>query len=160
MFITSRPTIGPLQNSGGAKGNLLPPSGDPGSSAKGEISLENIVKLMPGDIVSAYIAGQALPPKQFLGLEWHTIVFVTCLVGCFALRALTSLHPDSTADKPRRNWLLALVTTFAFVIWAHAVSPDGKGPLFPEFSGGYAGFVALIFGIFAPLSVPAKRPTG
>jgi hypothetical protein len=136
----------------------VPPPG-----SKAEISLANILLLIPGDIVTIYMTGKsigtgttvvaaaALPP--FVAHNWVLIAFITCAIACFLFRLQATKPPVAGSSWRDANWSLAFWTTVAFVLWAHAVSE--VGPLIPWFTGGFAAFFAGLFGVFAPRLVRA-----
>ena len=125
----------------------------PGLTTKtGDISLTNIVKMIPGDVVAIYLTARgAVPETQtVLGLRWPFFLTVACLVVCFVLRYFAT-----RAGSSGPNWPLILVTCIAFFIWAHAIYPKGPGPIFPDLYGSVAGVIAMLLGIVAPKFVPA-----
>jgi hypothetical protein len=135
-----------------AAGALAPAPGGAAPSGTGEINLSNILKLIPADIVAVYLAGKAVvaPENLYWGFHWPFWFCLLCMLACLILRyAATKSAPGGV------NWLLILVSIVAFFIWAHAVS-ETQGPVIPGFYGGIAGVVAMLFGIVAPVIVPAQ----
>lgn len=132
-------------------------------ATRAEISLTNILLLIPSDIVTVYIFGKGITravvpgdanaPPAFVDHNWILIAFVTCAIACFLFRLQASKPVGASASWRDANWRLAFWTTVAFVLWAHAVSD--VGPLVPWFAGAYAAFFAGLFGVFAPRLVPA-----
>ncbi|MGO9264707.1 MAG: hypothetical protein ACLQBA_07450 [Candidatus Binataceae bacterium] len=129
------------------------------NAGQGAINLDNILKLIPGDVVSLYMTGIGLavggqngamdPGAILFGLRWPTICFWICMGACLLLRILAS-KPVGAAGMQDVNWGLVLMTCIAFFIWAHAVSDTG--PVIRGFHGAVAGFIAMVVGLFAPLA--------
>jgi hypothetical protein len=136
--------------SAGALAQAAPAPGAP-AAGNGEINLSNILKLIPADIVAVYLAGNAVSPETvFWGKHWPFWFCWLCVLACIIVRyAATKSAPSGV------NWLLILVSTVAFFIWAHAVS-EQHGPVIDIFHGAIAGVVAMLFGIVAPAIVPAQ----
>jgi hypothetical protein len=127
-----------------------PPPAPPNATDK--INLSNILKLVPGDVVAIYLAGMGYDPKDpvVAGITWPTLFFWLCLLACILLRYfVTKKSPGGV------NWMLIVVTTVAFFVWAHAVN-QMHGPVIPGFYGSAAGFVAMLIGLFAPVVVPSQ----
>jgi hypothetical protein len=125
----------------------------PSGAKNGEITLTNIVKLIPGDVVAIYLAAKGAQPDAtiVLGMKWPMFLAILCTLVCLLLRYLaTRTRPEGA------NWALVVVTGLAFVIWAHALYPTAPGPIFGSFYGSIAGIVAMLFGIVAPKLVPAE----
>lgn len=130
---------------------------------RAEISLANILLLIPADIVTVYMTGKGITraitpgaagaPPAFIDQNWILIAFVTCAVACFLFRLQATKPAGDGASWRDANWGLAFWTTIAFVLWAHAVSD--VGPLVSWFAGAYAAFFAGLFGVFAPRLVRA-----
>lgn len=136
--------VGSLQNAA--------PGEDKGQ--RGAITLDNALKLIPGDAVSLFIAGSGL--EKVVGVEnWPLICFGVCLLICALLRMAATLPQGETLWSLKSvNWSLLIVTLVAFFVWAHAVSPT-VGPVIAVFHGPVAGFFAMALGIVAPLLVKA-----
>jgi hypothetical protein len=143
-----------LQNAGDSGG------GGGGGSPKGDFDLNNILKLIPADIVAAYLTakdlGRALPGDSapFIQRHWLQIDFWTCLVVCAAFRIVMTAPDGPINWRTGVNWSLVLTTVVAFFIWAHAVGSEA--PVIPGFSGSFAGFFAVLLGLFAPRLVKAE----
>src|SRR4051812_28686469 len=74
------------------------------NAGRGTINLDNILKLIPGDIVSLYMTGIGLsvgdqplateartaPPPIVFGMSWLTLCFLICMTACLLLRAVAS----------------------------------------------------------------------
>jgi hypothetical protein len=151
----------PLAQAADPRQARLDDAGAPPGSSRAEISLANILLLIPGDIVTIYMTGKGITPDTgdakgahtFIQLHWVLIAFVTCAIACFLFRLQATKPAGDGASWRDANWSLAFWTTVAFVLWAHAVS--SVGPLIPGFAGGYAAFFAGLFGVFAPRLVRA-----
>ncbi len=124
--------------------------GGGGGGGTGDINLSNILKLVPGDIVAIYLAGQGISASPVMNMKWPALLFYLCLIVCVALRVLVTAKTERGI-----NWILVVVTAIAFFIWAHAVAPT-EGPVIAGFFGSVAGFVAMLFGVLAPVLVPAE----
>jgi hypothetical protein len=125
--------------------------GGPDQAPTGAPTLDNVLKLIPGEVVPLFIAGRGiavdLPPAQ-----WTAVIFWTCLALCVVLRIAASKPVGAPLLSPAGvNWPLVGVTGLAFFIWAHAVSDTG--PVVAAFHGPLAGFFAMVFGILAPVLV-------
>lgn len=155
--------IGRLQSTNPGAGNAAP---------TGTINLDSILKLIPGDVVSLYIAGSGLAAVALsntsakvdnavpaaagtaLPANWVQIVFWLCFLVCALLRIVATRPQGETGISLKGvNWSLLVATLIAFFIWTHAVS--AIGPIIPWFHGAVAGFIAMVFGIVAPLFVRA-----
>jgi hypothetical protein len=139
LAITPR-RVGNLQAAG-------PGDGDAGKG--GALTLDNVLKLIPGDVVPLFIAGQGIS-TEISRDQWAQITFWVCFAICGLLRIAASKPKGAPALSLKGvNWSLVIITLLAFVIWTHAVSD--VGPLVPAFHGPVAGFFAMAFGIVAPL---------
>lgn len=109
---------------------------------RGKIDFDNILRLIPGEVVPLYIAGRTIPEVSPL------LVFAICLLISATLRIL------ATRSGPRLigvNWYLVCATLFAFILWANAVA----APILPILPQGGWAFLAMAFGIVAPRLVTA-----
>jgi hypothetical protein len=118
-----------------------------------DIDLNNILKLVPAELVAPFIIGSDKVIQKYghLGLS---IWCILCLLCCMILRGQAT-RPSSSGRKWYQdfNWSVVIVSGIAFLIWAHAVSMSP--PLFPFLDQTLAGLVALLFGIVAPRFVSA-----
>jgi hypothetical protein len=123
-------------------------------NARATPSLENILKLIPADIVALFIAGSGLSALQTTNLpaNWPQIVFWVCMVICLLVR-IVATRPETETGLSLKgvNWSLVVVTVVAFFVWAHAVS--AVGPIISWLYGAIAGFFAMALGIIGPLFV-------
>lgn len=119
---------------------------------RGDFSLDNILRLVPSDVVAIYLVAKGLQLSPVGTIPWTGFAFWTCLAVCVLLRVFAS-KPGEGFSLAGTNWTLVAVTTVAFFVWAHAVSDIG--PVFASFGGAAAGFVAALFGVIAPKLVPA-----
>jgi hypothetical protein len=149
----------------------------PGSSnaaRTGTINLDSILKLIPGDVISLYIAGSGLAAVTVangaaagntaapaasdatqLPANWVQIVFWLCFLVCAVVRIVATRPVGETGLSLKGvNWSLLVATLVAFFIWAHAVS--AVGPIIPWLHGAVAAFIAMVFGVVAPLFVKAE----
>jgi hypothetical protein len=80
--------------------------------------LEKVSKLIPSEILTGYITMVGLTASVRAAL-WHKWIYLSVFLFCLALTP-AYLAFQSEAGKPRLVHLL--VSSFAFVIWAYAVS--------------------------------------
>ena len=118
---------------------------------KGEINLDNILKLIPGEVVPIFITGVGIGVPAVP--QWRAIVFWVCFIVCGWLRAVASKPAGPTRLLEAVNWRLVFVSLAAFFIWAHAVSIPA--PVLGWFPAPAWGFFAMIFGVLAPTLVTA-----
>ena len=138
--------------------------GDAPPPRNGDINLDNVLRLIPGEVVPLYIAGTGITGVTLGWIDWKVLVFLICLVICAVLRALAS-QPADARGLGGINWRLVIVTLVAFLLWSHAVTgigagaPQGAasgGPLFTSLPNAAWGFFAMAFSILAPKLVPAQ----
>jgi hypothetical protein len=128
---------------------LAQDAGPGGGTPTGDINLSNILKLVPGDIVAVYLAGKGIVHSDVASIAWPTLLFWLCLLACVLLRFLVTKRAPGGV-----NWVLIIVTSVAFFVWAHAV--NDVGPVIAGFNGSVAGIVAMLLGLFAPVAVPSQ----
>ncbi len=131
----------------------------------GKYNFSNILLLIPGEVVAPYIAASGMPIDTIDGLPWRRFVFYVCLATCVLLRGKASQPKGASGLRGVNGWLV-IASAIAFFLWAHAVSD--KGPIIGrDFFTGLPdsmsptcvwGFLAVIFGLVAPIFVPAVRP--
>ena len=131
-------------------GTVPPPGG-----RTGDINLDNILKLIPGEVIAPFMTGAGLtvslsPSRPWL---WPLVVFVVCFLTCGFLRAAATRPAGATGWLEGVNWPLVGVSLVAFFIWSHAVS--GSLPLTQYVPSPAWSFFALIWGVLAPKLVPA-----
>jgi hypothetical protein len=119
----------------------------------GEINLDNILKLIPGEVVPLYLTGIGLAVPAIIGISWRAIVFWLCLLTCCGLRIIASRPVGTPGILRGANLALVIVSLIAFFLWSHAVSTPG--PIITGLPPYAWGFFAAIFGLFAPRLVPA-----
>ena len=71
--------------------------------------LTRLVKLVPAEIVTVYLAGRPLAQEHYAGL-WP----VACLVLTIVVRAF------GTSDRRGPQWLSVAVSSLSFVLWVYA----------------------------------------
>jgi hypothetical protein len=127
----------------------------------GDINLDNVLRLIPGEVVPLFIAGTGIAGVTLSWIDWKALVFWICFAICALLRALAS-QPQGARGLRGINWRLVVVTLVAFFLWAHAVSgtpAQGQvsgGPLITFLPSPAWGFFAMAFSIGAPKLVPAQ----
>lgn len=124
-----------------------------GAKGSGDINLDNILKLIPGEVVPLFIAGSGIGGVNLSWVSWPLLVFLICFSICAVLRILAS-QPVGATGLRSVGWRLVMVSLAAFFLWAHAVSPVG-GPVVSGLPAPAWGFLAMAFGIVAPKLVPA-----
>ena len=125
---------------------------------RGDFDLNNVLKLIPGEVVAPFIAAVGLPITDIGGIPWGVVVFVVCLLACVIVRGQATKPVGAPPGLGVVNVPLVLVSAIAFFFWAHAV--DERGPIIDRswFHGIPAtmsptviwGFFATVFGIIAP----------
>lgn len=77
-----------------------------------------VAKLVPGEVVAAYIAGKAVlqgPPPS--GITWWLVWTLVCLAAVFGLRRwMTS---DKSADVPA-EWSAVILSMLSFALWIYS----------------------------------------
>jgi len=130
---------------------------------RGAISLDNILKLIPGEVVPLYITGSGiafeagawkLPWLQVPA--WPAAVFGICMLICIFLRATASSSAGAANFVTGANVSLVLVSGAAFFLWAHAISE--AGPIIDVLPKAVWGFFAMAFSVVAPLLVRGEGP--
>ena len=106
--------------------------------------LDRLVKMIPADITSLYVVGDALIPldEPFAMTVWA----VLCLGGLILLRAYGTADPET--NEPT-DWIHVAISSVAFLIWVYSLG----GP-FEAFNlhVPYAGsLLVLVWTIFLPL---------
>ncbi|HVY14297.1 MAG TPA: hypothetical protein VHB27_03655 [Rhodopila sp.] len=136
-----------------------------GDQADGKYNFNSVLLLIPGEVVAPYITGSGLPIDTIGGYSWKAVVFYVCLLTCILLRGQAS-KPAGASGLRGVNVRLVIVSAIAFFLWAHAVSDNGPiigrsvfvGLPATMSPGCIWGFFAVIFGLLAPMFVPAVRP--
>lgn len=77
-----------------------------------------VAKLVPGEVVAAYLAGKAVlqgPPPS--GIIWWLVWTIVCLGAVFGLRRwMTS---DKSAGVPA-EWSAVIMSMLSFVLWIYS----------------------------------------
>jgi hypothetical protein len=133
------------------------PAPTPPTPPNGTINLENILTLIPGEVVPLYIAGSGITVAAADGFPggWRAIVFWICTLVCVVLRSVASKPVNAQGLFAGVNWRLVAVSLLAFFLWAHAVTEHG--PLITSLPAAAWGFFAMVLGVLAPLIVPATK---
>src|SRR5262249_14743221 len=133
------------------------PAPTPPTPPNGTINLENILTLIPGEVVPLYIAGSGITVAAADGFPggWRAIVFWICTLVCVVLRSVASKPVNAQGLFAGVIWRLVAVSLLAFFLWAHAVSEHG--PLITSLPAAAWGFFAMVLGVLAPLIVPATK---
>lgn len=127
---------------------------EPAPPGRGAINLDNILKLIPGEVVPLYITGSGLVVPVLGERGWPVVVFVICLVICLFLRAVASRPVEGTGLLRGANLGLVVVSGISFFLWAHAISEGG--PLVWVLPQSAWGFLAMAFSVVAPVLVKDK----
>ena len=93
-----------------------PPLAAAGASRGDEFKfyVERVVKLIPGEVVSAYVVGAGFIPSSAIGVQWGWLAF--CFVVVIAIRAFATSDP---ASKLSPQWMTVLVSAVSFLIWTY-----------------------------------------
>jgi len=131
----------------------------------GDNYLSALLKLIPAEVVSIYMAIRDSAAQHDAAALW----FVLCLVTCFILRTYSNLPRKSGTGLWSRTglwkvqWRGVAVSVVAFFLWAQAIgSVKPLLPMFPPLNleQWLASALAALFGILAPLLVPADAGDG
>lgn len=96
-----------------------------GTNVPGDDYADRIVKLIPAEVVAAWIAAMSAV-KAAAGAPSEATVWIIFAVGCL-LAALWTWRKASLPNQPAVNQ--TIVSTVAFVVWAYATG--GPAPLWP-----------------------------
>jgi hypothetical protein len=127
----------------------------------GDTYLTAVLKLVPAEIITLYMAVRdSASAHQSLRL-W----FIICAVACLILRGYASLPKSAkghTLNFKDPQWIGVVISVVAFYLWAYAT---GAGPEWPSLlkylqpEQWLASAMAGILGILAPLVVPGDPNT-
>lgn len=111
--------------------------------------LEKVAKLIPSEIVAAYLAMFGLAPVlQLVDTQLsYWIIFGFCQV-------LTPIYIYLQAEKGKHKWVHILISFISFTIWAYVTT--GK-ELVPAYYDAALGSILLIAFSLISAIVPLKR---
>jgi hypothetical protein len=130
------------------------PQGVPASDQPGDNYLSALLKLIPAEVVSIYMAIRDSAGQHDSATLW----FILCLVTCLILRTYSNLPRKPGAGIRDVQWRSVAVSVIAFFLWAQAIgSAKPVLPMVPllNLDQWLASALAALFGILAPLLVPA-----
>ncbi|WP_421765459.1 hypothetical protein [Ekhidna sp.] len=120
-----------------------------GTSAKTQLGLEKIAKLVPSEIIAGYltILGfiSALDPNIQEIVSAGIIALCTCLTPIY-------LKMMSDKDSAIRNHLI--MSTIAFLVWAYAIS--GNNFPYLQFESSIASILLVVFTLISGV-VPLNK---
>jgi hypothetical protein len=133
-----------------------PPEDSPKPPAKGDNYLSALLKLVPAEIITVYLATKDTASAH----QGLTTWFILCLITCIIFRAYSNLPDKAGAAFKDVQWRAVLVSAAAFFLWAFATAEQGKPPIAGlNLEPWLAGAAAGLFGILAPVLVPADPQT-
>ena len=131
-------------------GSQAAPAGGP----PGDNYLSALLKLIPAEVVSIYMAIRDSAAQHDSAPLW----FILCLITCFILRTYSNLPRKPGSGIWDVQWRSVAVSVVAFFLWAQAIgSAKALLPMLPllNLDQWLASALAALFGILAPLLVPA-----
>jgi hypothetical protein len=132
------------------------PEDSPKPPAKGDNYLSALLKLVPAEIITVYLATKDTASEHHGLTTW----FILCLLTCIIFRAYSNLPDQPGAAIRDVQWRAVVVSAAAFFLWAFATAEQGKPPIAGlNLEPWLAGAAAGLFGIIAPLLVPADPQT-
>jgi len=127
----------------------------PEETNRSDTYLTTLLKLVPAEIVSVYMAiRDSATQHQALAL-W----FFACLIVCFILRAYASLPKTSAGERKgitQVQWIGVIVSCIAFCLWAFSIGSERPVSWIP-LDQWLAAALAALLSILAPLLVPGDR---
>jgi hypothetical protein len=106
--------------------------------------LERLMKMIPAEVISLYLVGSGLIPKDqnVTLLIW----FIVCLAGVIILRAYGT--SDSRSKLPP-DWIHVSISTIAFLIWVYSLGgPFAAYNLYVPYVGS---LLVLAWTFFVPI---------
>ena len=123
---------------------------DPNSLASGQTNpteqyAEKVIKLIPTEVIAAYIslAGLiSLVKIENLVTPLYFINFIVCLI-------VTPLYLRKLSTPKKNNTIHLIISTVAFIVWAYNISGKTIVPLLYDaaLSSIFLGFFSLICGL-------------
>jgi hypothetical protein len=124
--------------------------------AKGDNYLSALLKLVPAEIVTVYLATKDTASAHNGLTTW----FLLCLFTCIVFRAYSNLPDKQGASIKEVQWRAVGVSAVAFFLWAFATAEQGKPPIADlHLEPWLAGAAAGLFGLLAPVLVAADPQT-
>jgi hypothetical protein len=120
------------------------PQAVPAGDQPGDNYLSALLKLIPAEVVSVYMAIRDSAAQHDNATLW----FILCLITCFILRTYSNLPRKPGAGLWDVQWRSVAVSVVAFFLWAQAIPLLNLDPWL-------ASALAALFGILAPLLVAA-----
>jgi hypothetical protein len=124
----------------------------PAPTASVDDYVQKVVKLIPSEVVGAYLVGAAMVaegPARTAEKAWWA---AACLVAVIVLRLyLTRSGADPVAPGRRFQWDAVTVSAISFAVWVHAMGDQLPG--LSWLSEHRASQALLLWSIIAPLVV-------
>jgi hypothetical protein len=125
----------------------------------GDNYLSALLKLIPAEVVSIYMAIRDSAAQHDSASLW----FILCLIACLILRTYSNLPRKPKGTVWDTQWRCVAVSVVAFFLWAQAIG--SSKPLLPmlpllNLEQWLASALAALFGVLAPLLVPADAGDG
>lgn len=120
----------------------------PAPTASVDDYVQKVIKLIPSEMVGAYLVGATMAPTV-VGEQWWAAV---CLVAVIVLRVyLTRRGPDASTPGRNVQWDSVAVAAVSFVIWVHAMGDHLPG--LGWVPAHVASQALILWSIFAPIIV-------
>ena len=134
-------------------GVLIQEAAAPGAPGKiaGDSYMTALLKLIPTEVVSIYMAIRDSATEHHFLMGW----FFLCLATCILLRSYSSAPATGGSGLRAVQWQSVIVSSVAFVLWAFSIGPDQPVPSL-HLEQWLAAALAALFGVIAPLLVPAE----
>jgi hypothetical protein len=114
------------------------------NSSKFQNYLEDLLKLIPAEVVALYLVGAGMIPDtdEIALVVWAII----CLVGVVVVRAYGTSHKQSNTPV---QWSAVAISTAAFVVWVYSIGgPFEHYDLHVPYVGS---LLVLAFTFFVPI---------
>ncbi len=86
---------------------------EPTSTENFQLYMENLIKLIPAEVISLYLTGKGFFPPSQKGLWIWSLI-------CLVLVIIVRIWGTREADKPVQ-WAAVVIPAISFVIWVYAV---------------------------------------
>jgi hypothetical protein len=127
-----------------------PGGGDQPRQGPASEYFEKVAKLVPSEVIAAYIAVMGLIPAMHDEHKrpfWVWTTFLVCLV-------ITPIYLNLLASAGKPKWVHILLSMLAFVVWAFAIS--GKALIGDSFEPIAASIVLILFSLISG-AIPLKQ---
>jgi hypothetical protein len=124
-----------------------------GQTDKVDTFFDKVVKYIPTDIVSAWVAVKGVVDAAAMASK-NSVMWV-CFVAFVVLTALWTLKQTAVPGKPPAVTQTA-VSTVAFVVWAVALGEPFAGLLGPQNQSLYGSLLLIFFTLVVGLITPKE----